>query len=85
MDFTSVLVVQYEVNGTQYEIKENQVMKPYKRKKLGFIPLGYKTKSLIELKTGIARIVGNKVKVKYSSIDPNIAFLPDNDAKINWT
>ncbi len=28
-DFPRILIVQYEVNGIQYEIKENQVMKPH--------------------------------------------------------
>ena len=83
-DFPEVLVVQYEVNKIQYEIKENLVMKPYEKKKIGFIPIGYTLKSLIEIKTGIPAIVGNNVKVKYCSSDPSIAFLPDNDSEITY-
>lgn len=81
-DFPRVLVVEYKVNNRVYELKENLVMKKDKNIKLGFIPIGYKTKSLIEIKTGIPAIAGNKIKVKYCSTDPNIAFLPDNDSKI---
>lgn len=83
-DFPRVLIVEYEVNGIQYEISENQVMKPYKKIKLGFIPIGYKTKSLIEINTGIQTIVGNEVKVKYNPENPKEAYLPDNDAKVTW-
>lgn len=83
-DFSRVLVVEYKVDNKIYELKENLVRKPYKKIKLGFIPIGDKTKSLIEIKTGIPAIVGNEVKVRYCSTDPNIAFLPDNDSKTTW-
>lgn len=83
IDFPSKIIVEFEVGGKIYEINENLVLKPQKIK-LGFIPIGYKTKSLIEIKTGIKAIVGNEVKVKYNSADPNQAYLPDNDAKITW-
>ena len=52
--------------------------------KLGFIPIGYKTKSLIEINTGIEAVVGNEVNVKYNSENPNESYLTDNDAKISW-
>lgn len=83
-DFPRVLVVEYKIDNKSYELKENLVMKKDKNMKLGFIPIGYKTKSLIEIKTGIPAIVGNEVKVRYCSTDPNIAFLPDNDSKTSW-
>lgn len=83
-DFPRVLIVEFKVDNKSYELKENLVMKPYEKKKLGFIPIGYKTKSLIEMKTGTPAIVGNEVKVKYCSSDPNVAFLPDNDSKTTW-
>ncbi len=79
-----VLLIQYKVNNIQYEIKENEVMKPYEKIKLGFIPIGYKSKSLIEIKTGIQTIVGNEVTVKYNPENPKEAYLPDNDSKITW-
>lgn len=34
---------------------------------LGFIPVGYSTKSQIELMTGIKPVAGNKVRVKYEN------------------
>lgn len=79
-----VLIIEYKVDNKCYELKEQLIMKPYKKIKLGFIPIGYRTSSLIEIKTGIPAIVGNEVKVKYCSSDPNIAFLPDNNSKITW-
>lgn len=82
MDFPSVLTIQYEVKGKEYEIKEKMVMKVSEKKKVAFITLGYKTKSLIEIRTGIPLNVGSEVKVKYCSSDPSIAFLPDNDDSI---
>lgn len=78
------LIVQYEINGKIYELRELEINKPYKTIKLGFIPIGYKAKPLIEIKTGVPVMLGSKVKVKYNSLDPSIAFLPDNDAKITW-
>lgn len=84
LEFPRVLIVEYEVNGIKYEIKENQVMKPYKKIKLGFIPIGYKAKSLIEINTGVQTIVGNEVNVKYNPQNPKEAYLPDNDSKITW-
>ena len=78
------LIVQYEVDGKIYELKESEITKPYEKIKLGFIPIGYKSKPLIEIKSGNPVMLESKVKVKYCSSDPSIAFLPDNDAKINW-
>lgn len=83
LEFSTKVTVEYEVEGQKYEITESLAMKP-KIIKLGFIPIGYKTKSLIEIKTGIEVIVGNKVNVKYNSTNPSQAYLPDNDAKISW-
>lgn len=83
-DFPRVIVVEYKVSNKAFELKENLVMKKDKNIKLGFIPIGYKIKSLIEIKTGIPAIAGNKIKVKYCSTEPNIAFLPDNDSKTTW-
>ncbi len=83
-DVPDTLIVEYEVNGSQYKIKEPEIMKPYKIIKLWFIPIGYKTKSLIEIKTGVPAIVGNEVNVKYNPRNPKEAYLPDNDAKITW-
>ena len=82
LDFPSVITVEYEVNGSIYELKENLVFKRNKTIKLGFIPVGYKTKSLIELRTGVPATVGNQVKVKYDEENPRKAYLPDNDSKI---
>lgn len=42
---------------------------------LGFIPAGYKTKSLIEFWTGIKAIAGNKINVKYEDSNPNNTYL----------
>lgn len=83
LDFPSRIIVKFEVNGKIYEISENLVMKPQKIK-LGFIPIGYKTKSLIEINTGISATIGNNVNVKYNADNPNEAYLPDNDSNITW-
>lgn len=83
IDFPSEIIVEFEVSGKKYEIRENLVMKPQKIK-LGFIPIGYKTKSLIEINTGIKAIVGNEVNVKYSIDTPDKAYLPDNISKVTW-
>lgn len=83
-DFPKVITVQYEVEGKKYEIKENQVMKKIRAIKLGFIPIGYKTKSLIEIKSGTPVLVGNKVRVLYNCDNPSQAILPDNDSKTTW-
>ena len=45
IDFPSEIIVEFEIGGKKYEIRENLVMKPQKIK-LGVIPIGYKTKSL---------------------------------------
>lgn len=84
LDFPPVITVEYEVNGKIYELKENLVFKKTKNTKLGFISVGYKTKSLIELRTGIPATVGNQVKVKYNEENPQNAYLPDNDSKVTW-
>ena len=78
------LIVEYEVNGKNYKIKESEITKPYKKIKLGIIPIGYKSKPLIEIKSGNLVMLESKVKVRYCSSNPSIAFLPDNDAKITW-
>lgn len=83
IDFPSKIIVEFEVGGKIYEISENLVMKPQKIK-LGFIPVGYKTKSLIEINTGISTRVGNNVNVKYNANNPNEAYLPDNDSIVTW-
>ncbi len=83
IDFPSKIIVEFEVSGRIYEISENLVTKPQKIK-LGFIPIGYKTKSLIEIKTGISATVGNNVNVKYNADNPNEAYLPDNDSNVTW-
>jgi len=83
IDFPSEIIVEFEIGGKKYEIRENLVMKPQKIK-LGVIPIGYKTKSLIEINTGIETVVGNEVNVKYNSENPNKSYLPDNDSKITW-
>lgn len=83
IDFPSEIIVNFEVDGKKYEIIENLVMKPQKVK-LGFIPIGYKTKSLIEINTGIEAVVGNEVNVKYNPENPNESYLPDNDSKTTW-
>lgn len=84
LEFPSQIIVEFEIGGKFYEIKETLVMKPYKMIKLGFIPIGCKTKSLIEMNTGVAAIAGNTVNVKYNPDDPNEAYLPDNDSSITW-
>ena len=83
IEFPSEIVVNFEVDKKNYEINENLVMKPQKIK-LGFIPIGYKTKSLIEINTGVQTISGNEVKVKYNPKNPEEAYLPDNDSKATW-
>ncbi len=83
IDFPSEIIVNFKVGKKSYEINENLVMKPQKIK-LGFIPIGYKTKSLIEINTGIKTISGNEVRVKYNSKNPQEAYLPDNDAEVTW-
>lgn len=70
LDFPPVITVEYEVSGKIYELKERLVLKKHKNIKLGFIPVGYKTKSLIELRTGLPATVGNSVKVKYNGENP---------------
>ena len=84
LDFSPVITVEYEVNRKTYELKENLIFKKTKNTKLGFISVGYKTKSLIELRTGIPATVGNQVKVKYNEENPQNAYLPDNDSKVTW-
>ena len=81
LDYPSTIIVNYEVDNKTYEIKENLVLKKNITKKISFIPIGYTTKRLIELKSGVPAKVGNSVKVKYCSSDPSKAFLPDNDSK----
>lgn len=84
LGFPSVITVEYEVNGKNYELKESLVFKKNKNIKLGFLPVGYKTKSLIELRSGLPATVGNSVKVKYNVENPQKAYLPDNDSRITW-
>jgi len=84
IDFPSIICVEYEVDGKTYEKKENLVMKKEKNIVLGFIPVGYKTKSLIEIRTGIKATAGNKVNVKYEESNPNNAYLTDNVGKVTW-
>jgi len=79
-----LLIVQYEVDGKIYELKENEITKPYEKIKFGFITIGHKSKPLIEIKTGNPVVLNGEVKVKYCSSNPNIAFLTDNDAKLSW-
>lgn len=57
---SNLLTVEYEVSGKKYQLKEQQIMKPYKKIKLGFIPIGYKTKSLIEINTGVSTVLGTR-------------------------
>ena len=83
IDLPSEIIVNFKVDKKSYEINENLVMKPQKIK-LGFIPIGYKTKSLIEINTGIKTISGNEVRVKYNPENPQEAYLPDNDADVTW-
>lgn len=83
IDFPSEIIVNFEVDGKKYEIKENLVTKPHKIK-LGFIPIGYKSKSLIEINTGIKATVGNAVNVKYNINNPNEAYLLDNNSSVTW-
>ena len=82
IDFPSIICVEYQVDGKAYELKETLVMKKGKNIMLGFIPVGYKTKSLIEIRTGIKAIAGNKVNVKYEDSNPNNAYLIDNVGKV---
>ncbi len=81
---SNLLTVEYEVSGKKYQLKEQQIMKPYKKIKLGFIPIGYKTKSLIKINTGVSTAPGNKVTVKYNKENPQEAYLKDNNSKITW-
>ena len=83
-EYAPMIIVEYKIDNKTYELKESLIHRPYEKKKLGFIPIGYKTKSLIEIRTGTPAIVGNEVKIRYCSSEPNVAFLPDNDSKINW-
>lgn len=84
LDYPTKITVEYIVDGKTYILKENLIMKPYKKNYLWFIPIGYKTKSLIELRTGAKAVVGNSVKVKYEDSDPNNAYLVDNVGKVTW-
>ena len=79
-----LLIVQYEVDGKIYELKENEINKKYEKIKLGFLTIGYKSKPLIEIRTGSPVLLNGEVKVKYCSSNPSLAFLADNDAKISW-
>ncbi len=83
LDFPSKIIVEFKVDGKKYEITENLVMKPQKVK-LGFIPIGFKSKSLIEINTGISAVVGNEVNVKYNVNNPTEAYLLDNDSSVTW-
>lgn len=85
LDRPTVITVEYEVDGVKYIINERLIMKKAKTTLLlGFLPIGYETKSLIELKTGEKAIAGTNVKVKYESLNPNNAYLLDNTGKISW-
>ena len=84
INFPTKIIVNYKVNDKTYTIEENLVMKKEKTLLLGFIPIGYTTKSLISLKTGIPSIVGNSVKVKYEEENPGNAYLIDNVSKSTW-
>lgn len=79
-----LLIVKYEVDSKIYELKENEINKKYEKIKLGFLTIGYKSKPLIEIKTGRPVLLNGEVKVKYCSTNPNIAFLADNDALLSW-
>lgn len=84
IDFPSSIVVEYTVDGKKYVLNENLIMKRNKKYVFGFIPIGYTTKSLIELRTGVKAIVGNNVKIKYDTSNPQNAYLVDNVGKVTW-
>ena len=82
IDFPTRIVVEYEVDNQKYTLVENLVMVRERNILLGFLPIGYKTKSLIEVNTGKKAIVGNSIKVKYEKANPNNAYLVDNEGKL---
>lgn len=84
LDFPTVISVEYTVDGKKYVLNENLIMKRDKKYVLGFIPIRYTTKSLIELRTGVKAIAGNNVKIKYDSSNPQNAYLVDNVGKVTW-
>ena len=84
IDFPTSILVEYEVDGKKYTLRERLIMKPDKKYYLGFIPIGCKTKSVIEMRTGIETRVGNKVNVKYEDSNPDNAYLVDNVGKVSW-
>ena len=84
LEFPTKVVVEYNVNNKKYVLEEKLVMKKDKQVVLGFIPIGYKTKSLIKIRTGIKAIEGNSVKVKYEESNPSNAYLVDNVGKATW-
>lgn len=82
LDFPRQIIVEFEVGGQLYTIRENLVMRPINTIKLGFIPIASTTKSLIEITTGVPAVVGNTVNVRYCPDNPKVAYLPDNDSTI---
>ena len=80
LNFPSTISVEYQIDGKTYTLNENLVMKKDKTIKFGFIPIGYSTKSQIELNTGIEAKAGNTVRIKYEESNPENAYLVDNDS-----
>ena len=83
-DYQNRIVVEYEVDGKKYTINEQLIMKPKEKIKLGFLPIGYKSVSLIEKNTGIRVKVGSKVNVMYDENCPEKAYLKENKGRVSW-
>ena len=83
IDFPSEIIVNFEVDGKKYEINK-KISYETTKIKLGFIPIRYKSKSLIEINTGIKAAAGNVVNVKYNINNPNEAYLLDNNSSVTW-
>lgn len=84
INFPTIICVEYRVDDKIYELGENFTMKKEKNIVVKFIPICYKTKSLIEIKTGIKAITVNKVNIKYEESNPNNVYLTDNVGKVTW-
>ncbi|MBR4262606.1 MAG: hypothetical protein IKQ35_04515 [Bacilli bacterium] len=79
-----LVLVKYDVDNVTYNLTESLIMKKDEPIKVGFIRVGYKLKSLMEINTGTKPRPGNKVRVRYLEKNPKKAYLPENDKNFSF-
>ena len=77
LDFPTIVTVEYEVTGMSYRLSES---KKYRNEtiKIGFLPIGQRK---ITKLGGV--VVGDLVRVSYNPDCPNMAYLTDNEGRVN--